>query len=682
MRMLLAVACLLLSGLAWAGDTEDQRGDYRFSVGPVPAFVQRHDVPAQWDPKAPGADRPPWRFWLYDRQVDRRRGRDQSFTDYAYEVDSASLLGEAGRYQVDFNPEYQTLTIHGVEVRRDGAWQNRLDPARVSLARRETGFEQDMADGEVSALVVLDDVRVGDVVRIAFTIAGSNPILAGQLTDGSTMGWRSPMLDNYLRVLADPGTQFAVHRENDAPEGVVSARDDAAEIAYHRHGTPPVVDEEGYPGWYQPYPLAMVSARRSWADVVAWALPLYPRADALPADLEARIAAWSKLPTPRARTTAALRAVQDEVRYFGVEMGENTHKPALPADTWRNRRGDCKDKAYLLSTILGRMGIEAVPALTSMDRGRAVADFSPAASAFDHVIVRAIVDGAPVWLDATMSQAGGAAGDADLSRYGFALPIAPGIDALQAIASPVPAPASGVDISERFAPADAGKVSLEVVTVYRGWSANRGRSKFASQRGDDIAREYADFYRKRYGELKEAAPLRVEDDRDGNTMTVTERYLLSSPFESIDATTRSIDIYADALSGPASLPSSMARTGPLYVAAPGEYRHRIDLSVPGDWHARFAHETEQHKADAFDFTREVDVRPGDATIDYRMVVREYEMPADSVARQLQELRKANDGLSARLSFTVPAHLDEQERSKRLGDLLRDVMDENDGKGGE
>ena len=50
--MLLAVACLLLSGLAWAGDTEYQRGDYKFSVGPVPAFVQRHELPAQWDPKA------------------------------------------------------------------------------------------------------------------------------------------------------------------------------------------------------------------------------------------------------------------------------------------------------------------------------------------------------------------------------------------------------------------------------------------------------------------------------------------------------------------------------------------------------------------------------------------------------------------------------------------------------
>jgi hypothetical protein len=682
MRMWWLAALLLLPGLARAGDTEYQRGDYRFSVGPVPAFVQRHEVPAQWDPKAPGADRPPWRFWLYERQADRRQGRDLLFTDYVYEVNSASLLGDAGRYQLEFNPGYQTLTIHDVELRRDGKWQNRLDPERISLARRETGFEKDMADGEVSALIVLDDVRVGDVVRIAFTVKGSNPILAHQITDGATLAWGSPVLDSELRVLADPGTQFATHLENGAAEGVLSNRADAAEIVFHRHGSAAVDDEDDYPVWYQPYPMALVSARRSWADVVAWALPLYPQSGPLPGDLEARIAAWARLPAPRDRLTAALRAVQDEVRYFGVEMGENTHRPAPPADTWRNRRGDCKDKAYLLATILRRMGLEAEPALASMGRGRSIAQFSPAASAFDHVIVRATIDGEPMWVDATMSQDGGVAGSTDLSRYGYALPIRPGSDALQAIAPPDPPDASGVDVSERLAPAGGGKMALDVVTVYRGASANANRDRFSSTQIGDLSRGYADFYRKRYGALQASSPLQVRDDRAANTVTVTEHYLLDSPFESVDAGTRALDVYADALSGPASLPKSMVRQGPLYLAVPGDYRHRVDVVVPQGWKPRFGRESEEHKAAAFDYTREVKPRADGVALDYRMHVRAYEVPAADVSAQLQELRKANDSLSARLSFNVPAHLDEQERSRRLNDLLRAVMDGDAGKDGE
>ena len=51
-----------------------------------------------------------------------------------------------------------------------------------------------------------------------------------------------------------------------------------------------------------------------------------------------------------------------------------------------------------------------------------------------------------------------------------------------------------------------------------------------------------------------------------------------------------------------------------------------------------------------------------------------------MSAQLQELRKTSDSLSARLSFNVPVHLDEQERSRRLNDLLREVMDGDDKRG--
>ena len=61
-----------------------------------------------------------------------------------------------------------------------------------------------------------------------------------------------------------------------------------------------------------------VGPARTWGDVVAWALPLYPEDDPLPSDLLARIEAWKRLPDPHARLRAALRAVQDDVRYFGV----------------------------------------------------------------------------------------------------------------------------------------------------------------------------------------------------------------------------------------------------------------------------------------------------------------------------------------------------------------------------
>ncbi|HZV22859.1 MAG TPA: DUF3857 domain-containing protein, partial [Luteimonas sp.] len=156
-----------------AGKTEYVRGDFRFSVGPAPGFVAAREMPAQWDPKAPGADDTVWRVWLYDNQVDRRRGQDLDYVDYAFQPRSAANLGDAGRFQIEFNPEYQRLTLHRVALRRNGAWEDRLIPDKISLARRETDFENDLYDGRVTAMIVLDDVRIDDVVRITYTVTGS-----------------------------------------------------------------------------------------------------------------------------------------------------------------------------------------------------------------------------------------------------------------------------------------------------------------------------------------------------------------------------------------------------------------------------------------------------------------------------------------------------------------------------
>ena len=258
----------LLAGTAQGAVVEHERGEYRFGTGAVPEFVERAPSPEQWPADAPGAEDERWRYWLYDVQADRREGRDQLFVDYAYEVRGASLVGDAGRFQVSFNPGYQQLTIHDVRLRRDGQWLDRLSPERISLARREDGFEQDLADGAVTALIVLDDVRPRDVVRIAYSIAGSNPVLAGQGSDWIRFGWQHPMLRASLRVLLDPGTRPNIHRENGAPEAVVVERADAVEVRLEAEALPLVVDDGQYPAWYQlirwPRSARRARGRTSW----------------------------------------------------------------------------------------------------------------------------------------------------------------------------------------------------------------------------------------------------------------------------------------------------------------------------------------------------------------------------------------------------------------------------------
>lgn len=671
MRWLTGLACLLLP-VAAAAQATHARGEFAFGIEAEPAFVERVEVPLAWDPAAPGHDEPRWRYWWYDAQSDRRDGADHQYVEHVFEPRASSVLGEAGRFQVSFNPEYQTLAFHRVELRRDGQWADRLVPARISLARRERGFEQDLADGLVSALVVLDDVRVGDVVRVSYSIKGSNPVLAGQVADWSQLGWRNPVLGNRLRVLYDPGTTPAVHRELTTAEAVVTPRDDGVEVIVASAAMAAVRDEGDYPAWHQPFPQVQVAPARSWADVVAWALPLYPEPPPLPADLEARLREWARIRSPLERLTAVSRAVQDEIRYFGVEMGENTHRPSAPGVTWDRRFGDCKDKSYLLATLLRRLDIQAEPALASIGRGRAVAGFVPSASDFDHVIVRVRLGREVRWVDPTQTYRGGVAGDADLSSYGMVLPLVAGSAAMVDVAPPVADP-GGVHVTERYVPStDPAHVTLEVATVYTGDAADGVRRGAATERREERGQRYADYYRRRFGELDAVSLPVILDDRDSNRITVTEAYLLHDALEA-EGAARAMDTYAESLDSPSRLPSVMQRKGPLAVSQRGRYRHDIEFHMPEGWSARFGKEQDAEAAAGLAYRREVEVLDGVAALRYQLDIAGGDVEPDAVRTHVGSLRKVRDGLSARLRFQPPAAQASAERRRRLEALLNDSM---------
>ena len=251
--------------------------------------------------------------------------------------------------------------------------------------------------------------------------------------------------------------------------------------------------------------------------------------DSLPGDLEAKSSEWRAPPDDRARVTAALRLVQDDVRYFGIEMGDNTHRPHAPAETWQRRFGDCKDKVYLLVALLDRMGIEAVPALVATDRGKALAGFVPSASVFDHVIARAVVGGETLWMDPTITLQGGLAGEYDLADYGAALAIFPGNGRIEPIESPRGnANGNGIAVVERYTPlagrATSASKSRRSIVVRD--SADRRRRSLAGERADEIRAAMPITTASAWANSEVLAPPLVEDDRDCNLMKVVERYRL------------------------------------------------------------------------------------------------------------------------------------------------------------
>jgi hypothetical protein len=120
---------------------------------------------------------------------------------------------------------------------------------------------------------------------------------------------------------------------------------------------------------------------RSWDDVASW---FYRKSLPARAQAPTNLVAWT---AGTGALREASRWVQDKVRYVAVEVGQGGYVPREPALVAKRLYGDCKDKSFLLMSLLAQKGIEALPVLTrSRDHGRIDPDF-PSPANFRHLIV-------------------------------------------------------------------------------------------------------------------------------------------------------------------------------------------------------------------------------------------------------------------------------------------------------
>ncbi|MCE9612384.1 MAG: tetratricopeptide repeat protein [Chthoniobacter sp.] len=85
------------------------------------------------------------------------------------------------------------------------------------------------------------------------------------------------------------------------------------------------------------------------------------------------------------KAAALARFVQDKLTYKAIEFGRRARIPATAVLTLRNKYGDCKDHALLLTQLLGSIGIPAHLALVNAND--ALRPGLPSLDQFDHMIV-------------------------------------------------------------------------------------------------------------------------------------------------------------------------------------------------------------------------------------------------------------------------------------------------------
>jgi tetratricopeptide (TPR) repeat protein len=343
---------------------------------------------------------------LLDRQVRLEDGTSHAYSDIAYRIENPEALTQLGTLKLSWLPDKGDLKVHRLAIVRDGQTIDLLaQGTRYDVLRREQELEKRSLDGQLTATLSVPGLKVGDVLRFTQTITNRDQALNGEVQ--STEGLRAePTKMGFGRVIVswpqDEEMRWKVHRISGAVEPVTEGG--YRTIAINLPVAKPDELPDDAPSRFTIPPLLQVASFTSWQDVSQVMAPHFATAgtiapgSAIAGEVERIKAAAS---TDLERTALALRLVQDEVSYLLNGLNGGNYLPQSPEQTWQLRYGDCKAKSMLLLAMLREMGIESEAVLVQSQSGNMVVNLLPAPSAFDHMIVRAVIDGQEYWLDGT-----------------------------------------------------------------------------------------------------------------------------------------------------------------------------------------------------------------------------------------------------------------------------------------
>lgn len=512
---------------------------------------------------------------LVDSQVAWRGETELTYFRLVQQVLDRAGLEAVAAVSRDYDPASTRIALLRLDVIRDGQVISYRDRVAADILRRETRLDAGIIDGTLTAQLQVPDLRVGDIVDYEF-LSARDPYVAGADRSVSVgLEFSVPVaLARHVALWPADWPYYAAPvpdriATSETPEGAVIRHEWISRA--HR----PWRYEEMTPVEALPYAEVQYGADADWSVLSSALTPFYEAAYPLTAEWEGRVAQIAAdNPTPEARAVAALRLVQDNIRYVGVEIGPGGIFARPPATVIARGFGDCKDKALLLNAILDRLGIEAYVALADLDEGYALPGRLPSVGAFDHMILTARIGGRDYWMDPTASHEGGTLDLAAAPDYGFALPL-DGSDRKELAA--IPATERMIwqtDTTEAYSFNLLG-VFLEVTTIFEGRAANWNRLRWATEAPTDLSHSYLEYYTGRYPGIRELRQASIADDRVQNRLTLSERYFLPAP-EMIENGVRE-DFPFGAEDFGNAFPDRQAgrRTTPLTIGEPRLNRHRV-----------------------------------------------------------------------------------------------------------
>jgi len=562
----------------------------------------------------------------------------------AIQVNSSSGLGQVGQYPLHFVPQYQQVQLHGLRILRGNEVLDRMQQVNVRFLERETGLESGIYSGTVTAMLLIEDVRVGDTLHLTYSVHGDNPVFGGKYTQSAS--WDQVDAVELRRVvLIHPANRRVAwrmhgdHRPVDIRPQERTAGDMRI-LQFEERGMEGTEFEPYVPSDYFGYRWIQLTEFASWAEVAQWAVGLFPPVASLPAEVQALVSRLRTLPSEDARVSQALQWVQDEIRYFSVSLGESSHRPYPPEQVLQRRYGDCKDKTYLLIAILHALGIEAKPVLVSQYSPRTASRMLPNPDVFDHVMARVVLGGRTYYLDGTRYAQRGALDRMGTTLVGArGLVVAPETSDLSVITVENAAELAVNDLKEEFElPRFGAPGVLTVRQTWNGTSAEIIRFFHANSTPAQFSARLIEGYERRYPGITLDGALDLQDDKARNVVILSAKFNVPDLAREVSGNWVMRFSVAN-LQGIFTVPPKVNRQFPTLIGAvPYEARYALSVKWPENVSVLADPSTRRLRTHFFDAEVQRSFRGNVANLNLTFASRVETATPKELLRLLEDLR--------------------------------------------
>jgi hypothetical protein len=199
--------------------------------------------------------------------------------------------------------------------------------------------------------------------------------------------------------LLDLNQEYNRFQADTRPQKKISA--DGTTYTWQFKDIPQIIPEASMPPEVEINPTVILSTFKDWQDIYRWWWALAAdkiQADQAIKDKVRELTRGQKDSADKARIIYNFCA--KEIRYVAVEYGDAGYEPHRAADIYRNKYGDCKDKAILLVTMLKEAGLRAAPVLIPT-RGAYNLKRDFPSLLFDHCIGALFLEDKTIFMDTT-----------------------------------------------------------------------------------------------------------------------------------------------------------------------------------------------------------------------------------------------------------------------------------------